>query len=140
ECDLVIVGGLFTPGASWRPLFAQFEGLLGSAPFPFDARADGVVFGDGAVLLALERLPDAVTARSRLFGVIRAVGLSCDGKKASVSEPNAAGQGLAMRRAHANAGLPANSIQLVEGHGTSDPAADAAEIQALRTVFADAPS
>jgi acyl transferase domain-containing protein len=120
-------------------MYALFEGLLGSDAFPFDARAEGVVFGDGAALLALERLPDALSSDVRLYAVIRGVGLSCDGKKASVSEPNAAGQALAIRRANANAGVQPRTEQLIEGHGISDPATDATEIQALRTVFADAP-
>src|ERR1700754_501394 len=94
ESDIVIVDGVFTPGASWQPLYALFEGLLGSGAFPFDQRADGVVFGEGAVVLLLTRLTDALDAGDRVHAVIRGVGLSCDGKKASVSEPSVAGQAL----------------------------------------------
>jgi len=52
-----------------------------------------------------------------------------------VSEPNAEGQALAIRRAHANAGVEQATIQLIEGHGVSDPASDASEVEALQAVF-----
>ncbi|MDB4890167.1 MAG: hypothetical protein JWL61_2022 [Gemmatimonadetes bacterium] len=136
ESDIVIVGGIFTPGASWHPLYALFEGLLGSAASPFGRRADGVVFGEGVALLALERLSDAVDGE-RIRAVIRGVGLSSDGRKASVSEPNAEGQALAIRRAYANAGVEPATIQLIEGHGVSDPASDASEVEALQAIFGD---
>lgn len=136
ECDVAIVGGVFTPGASWHPLYAQLEGLLGSNAAPFTRAADGVVFGEGVTLLALERLSDAVDG-DRVRAVVRGVGLSCDGRKPSVADPSAAGQSLAIQRAHENAGVAPATIQFIEGHGMSDPAFDAAEMESLRTLFDD---
>jgi acyl transferase domain-containing protein len=52
-----------------------------------DATADGVVFGSGAAILVLKRLPDAVAAGDKIWGVIRSVGLSSDGKSPSVNVP-----------------------------------------------------
>ena len=132
ESDLMIVGGIFTPGVSWQPLYSLFEGLLGSDAAPFDRRADGTVFGEGVVLLALERLTDAVGVGDRIHAVIRGVGLSCDGKKASVSEPHLAGQALALRRAYGSSGVELRTVQLVEAHGMSNPAFDTVEVEALR--------
>jgi acyl transferase domain-containing protein len=140
QSDLVIVGGVFTPGASWQPLYSLFEGMIGSGSFPFEQRADGVVFGEGAAVLALRRLRDAMDGNHRIHGVIRGVGLSSDGKKASVSEPNAAGQVLAIRRAYENADVDVTTVQFIEGYGVSNPASDAAELDALRTMFADSTS
>jgi 3-oxoacyl-(acyl-carrier-protein) synthase len=134
ECDVAIVGGIFTPGASWHPLYAQLEGLLGSDAAPFTRAADGVVFGEGVALLALERLSDAVDG-DRVRAVVRGVGLSCDGRKASVADANAAGQSLAIQRAYDTGGVAAATIQFVEGHGVSDPTVDAAEIESLHTIF-----
>jgi 3-oxoacyl-(acyl-carrier-protein) synthase len=135
DSDLVIVGGVFAPGAGWHPLYALFEGLIASGSFPFDRRADGVVFGEGAALVALQRLPDAFATGARIHAVIRGVGLSGDGTRASVSEPRAQGQALAMRRAYDSAGVDPRTVQLIEGHGVSNPGFDAAELEALRSMF-----
>ena len=62
ESDLVIAGGVFSPGPGINVLFGQFKGLSATGCFPFDSRADGVIFGEGAAVLALKRLPDALAA------------------------------------------------------------------------------
>jgi acyl transferase domain-containing protein len=134
EVDVVIVGGVFTPGATWQPLHALFEGGVPSGSAPFSRTGEGPVFGEGATLLVLERLKDALE-EGRARAVIRAVGLASDGRKSSVSEPSASGSALAVRRAYEIARTPPDAVQFVEGHGAAHPASDAAEIDALQTVF-----
>src|SRR6185503_18741870 len=103
---------------------------------PFDAAADGVVFGDGAAVVVLRRLPDALAAGEPVLGVVRGIGLSSDGKSPSVNVPQAAGQAVAIRRAYANSGIPIDSVQLVEAHATATPVGDAVEVRSLSEVFA----
>ncbi len=62
RCDVAICGGAFAPGPASTCLFAQFQGLSATGSRPLDATADGVVFGEGAALFVLKRLPDAVVA------------------------------------------------------------------------------
>ena len=64
DCDVAFAGGVFSPGPLIVPLFAQFKGLSSTGCFPFDERADGVIFSEGAAVLALKRLPDAIGARA----------------------------------------------------------------------------
>ena len=130
ECDLVLAGGVFTPGAPNASLFAQFRGLSAKGSRPFDAGADGVVFSEGAGLIALKRLPDALAAKDRVYAVIRGFGCSSDGKSASVMEPREAGQVLAVRRAYEAAGVDPATIQLLEAHATATPVGDAVEVKA----------
>ena len=110
DCDLAFAGGVFAPGPVNSCLFAQFKGLSATGSRPFDASADGVVFSEGAGLLALKRLSDAVAAEDTIHAVIRCVAFSSDGKSPSVMEPREAGQLLAMRRAYRlPASIPARS-------------------------------
>jgi acyl transferase domain-containing protein len=136
EADMVVAGGVFAAGPANNTLFAQFRGLTPHASRPLDAAADGVVFGDGAAVVVLQRLPEALAAGARVLGVIRAIGLSSDGRSASVNVPQSAGQSLAIRRAYAASGLSLDTVQLVEAHATATPVGDAVEFRSLAEVFA----
>jgi len=140
ESELVVAGGVFAPGPANNALFAQFRGLTPHASRPLDAAADGVVFGDGAAVVVLKRLPDALAAGDTVLGVIRGMGLSSDGKSPAVNVPQSAGQSLAIRRAYAASGIPLDSIQLIEAHATATPVGDAVEVKALAEVFAARPA
>jgi acyl transferase domain-containing protein/NAD(P)-dependent dehydrogenase (short-subunit alcohol dehydrogenase family)/acyl-CoA thioesterase FadM len=130
ECDLALAGGVFTPGAPNASLFAQFRGLSAKGSRPFDVAADGVVFSEGAGLVALKRLPDALAANDRVYAVVRGFACSSDGKSPSVMEPREAGQILAVRRAYQAAGVDPRTVQFLEAHATATPVGDAVEVKA----------
>jgi acyl transferase domain-containing protein/NAD(P)-dependent dehydrogenase (short-subunit alcohol dehydrogenase family) len=130
--DLMLVGGVFAPAPANSALFAQFRGLSSTATRPLDAAADGVIFGEGATLLVLKRLADAMAAGDRVFGVIRGVGISSDGKSPAINVPQSKGQSIAIRRAYEASHIDMNSIQYVEAHATATPVGDAVEFGALR--------
>ena len=132
SADVVLAGGVFAPGPANNTLFAQFRGLTPVASRPFDESADGVVFGDGAGIVILKRLPDAMAAGDRVLSVIRAVGVSSDGKSPAINVPQAKGQALAIRRAYEASHIDVNTIQYVEAHATATPVGDAVEFHALR--------
>lgn len=134
--DVVIAGGAYQPGPTNACQFSQFGGLSATGSRPFDASADGVVFGEGAAVVVLERLDDARSRGDRVDAVLLGSGLSSDGPSPSVTVPQRRGQALAMRRAHARAGIEARSVQYVEAHATATPVGDATEFQALAEVFA----
>jgi acyl transferase domain-containing protein/NAD(P)-dependent dehydrogenase (short-subunit alcohol dehydrogenase family)/acyl-CoA thioesterase FadM len=135
ESDLVLSGGVFAPGVAMNCLFAQFKGLSATGSRPFDATADGVVFSEGAAILALKRLPDAIAAGDRIHGIIRGVGTSSDGKSAAVNVPTKVGQVLACQRACENAQINPNTIQYIEAHATATPVGDGTEFKSLSEVF-----
>jgi acyl transferase domain-containing protein len=127
---------VFAPGPGNSCLFAQFRGLSATGSRPFDRSADGVVFGDGAAVIALKRLDDAIRDGDRIWAVIRGVGLSSDGKSSSANVPRMEGQVLAMERCYAQSGIDPASVQYVEAHGTATPAGDATELNSLGRFFA----
>ncbi|HEY3450938.1 MAG TPA: beta-ketoacyl synthase N-terminal-like domain-containing protein, partial [Myxococcales bacterium] len=102
---------------------------------PFHHDADGLVPAEGAGVVVLKRLSDALAAKDRVFGVIRGVGLSNDGRGSGLIAPSEEGQVRAMRAAYDEAGLSPADVSLVECHATGTSVGDRTEIRSLRRVF-----
>ncbi len=136
QCDAAIVGGVYEASVSNHCLFSQFGGLSATGSRPLDASADGVVFGSGAAVLVLKRLSAAVQAGDSILGVIRAIGLSSDGKSPGVNVPQAEGQIRAMQRAYRAADIEPGTVQFIDAHATATPVGDATEFRALCKHFA----
>lgn len=137
KTDLAIAGGSHT--FTCVPLLMVFSTLnalsRSSTIQPFSAGADGTLPGEGIGIVILKRLADAQRDGNRIYAVIKGVGSASDGRAISVMAPRVEGEVLALRRAYARAGVEPHSVGLIEGHGTATAVGDAAEVQALRTVF-----
>ncbi|MEV5700260.1 beta-ketoacyl synthase N-terminal-like domain-containing protein [Streptomyces anthocyanicus] len=144
-CDRLHDGtaDLMVAGAASRPdplyLHVGFCGLSATSRTgrsrPFDRDADGLVHGEGAGFVALTRLSDARAAGLPVFGVIRGVGLSNDGRGSGLISPSEEGQVRAMRLAYEVAGVAPESVSLVECHATGTPVGDAVEARGMARVF-----
>ena len=137
RADLALVGGVYV---AVDVDFYQVFGLLGALSRggtgrPFGAQADGMIPGEGVGVVVLKRLHDAEWAGDRIYAVLKGVGLASDGQAAGLAAPSARGHARAMRRAYRRAGVDPATVGLVEGHGLGVPAADRAELRALRAVF-----
>ncbi|MEU6213789.1 aminotransferase class I/II-fold pyridoxal phosphate-dependent enzyme [Streptomyces sp. NPDC047023] len=99
---------------------------------PFGAEADGFVLGEGAGVLVLRPLADAVAAGDRVYAVIRGVGTANDGTVQGGLHPRAGGQLRALRRAYRDAGLPPDAVGYLEAHGTGTTVGDPVELGVLR--------
>ena len=73
----------------------------------------------------------------RIFGVIRGVGLSNDGRQSGFLAPATDGQVRAMEAAYARAGLSPADVQYVECHATGTPRGDAVELESLAQMWGD---
>ncbi|MBN1208707.1 MAG: SDR family NAD(P)-dependent oxidoreductase [Myxococcaceae bacterium] len=135
EADLVLAGGVFSPGPSNSCLFSQFKGLSATGSRPFDESADGVIFGEGAGVVGLMRLTDAIASGLRVHAIIRGAGLSSDGRSSSANVPRSDGQVAAMEACYAAAQVEPSTIQYIEAHGTATPAGDATELKSIARVF-----
>ena len=129
-------------GASDRTMdpatFAKFSAIGALSPThssPFDARANGFVMGEGAGVLVLKRLSDAIRDEDEIFSVIRGIGGSSDGRGKGITAPSQRGQIQAIARAYSQAGYPAASVELVEAHGTSTKVGDATELSTLSRLW-----
>ncbi|WP_157894779.1 type I polyketide synthase [Streptantibioticus cattleyicolor] len=141
RADLMITGGCDADNSVTTFLcFSKTPALSPSgAVRPFDREADGTLLGEGIGMLALKRLADAERDGDRVYAVLRGLGGSSDGRTGSIYAPSADGQVTAMRRAYADAGVPAASVELIEAHGTGTRVGDTVELGALRTVLGPAP-
>lgn len=138
--DAVLVGGVHhNHEVMFWAVFNQLRALSPRGEIrPFDASADGLLIGEGTGVVVLKRLSDAIRDGDRIHAVIRGVGVSVDGRSASLVNPETSGQVLAVRRAWAAAGLdPAapDALGLLEAHGTATPAGDAVELASMTEVF-----
>src|SRR5262249_61602731 len=92
--DLMLAGAV--SGCDGLIIDSGFEALGALSPSgrsrPFQRGADGLVPAEGAALLALMRLRDAIAAHARVLGVVRAIGVSNDGRTGGVLAPPPQGQ------------------------------------------------
>jgi 6-methylsalicylic acid synthase len=107
----------------------------------FDASADGYGRGEGAGLVVLKRLDDAVRDGDRILGLIRGSAVHQDGKTNGIMAPSQEAQEHLMRRTYRAAGLSPDTVDYVEAHGTGTRMGDPLEAGALAAVFgADRPA
>jgi acyl transferase domain-containing protein len=134
---MMLVGGVNASlPAEVAIIFTQLSALSTSGRVrPFSSTADGTLLGEGAGVVVLKRLEDALGDGDRIYSVIRGVGQSSDGRGLGLLSPSQDGEVLAMRRAYDFGGIDARSVSLIECHGTGIPLGDRTEIAALTEVF-----
>src|SRR6266404_1857477 len=97
----------------------------------FDASASGFVRGEGAGMVLLKRLSNAVADGDPIQGVILGTAMNQDGHTNGISLPNPAAQARLVREACADAGIAPEEIGFVEAHGTGTAVGDPIEAHAL---------
>ncbi|MBQ1160745.1 type I polyketide synthase [Streptomyces sp. A73] len=137
ECELALAGGAAVMYSPHTLLLSAHQGQL--APDgrckPFAAASDGMVWGEGAGLVLLERLSAARRNGRRILGVIRGSAVNQDGASTGMAAPNGPGRQQLFRQALDDAGLAPGAVDAVEGHGTGTAIGDAIEAQAVLTVY-----
>jgi 3-oxoacyl-[acyl-carrier-protein] synthase II len=144
DADLMIAGGAEAP---IRPLgmagFAAMRALSTRndepkrASRPFDLDRDGFVVGEGAGVLVLESLQDALARRARIHAEVVGYGMSGDAHHITAPPEDGAGAQRAMRLAIEDAGLAPSEVGYINAHGTSTPLNDRVETRAIRAVFGE---
>jgi acyl transferase domain-containing protein/acyl carrier protein len=132
--DMALVGGVSYCHSDTLVLFSQARSLSATGSRPWDAKADGLVVGEGVVMFLLCSLEHAQKHQLPIRAVVRSCSLASDGRGKSLWSPRREGQVLAMRRAHDQLrdGVP---LQYVEAHATSTALGDATEAEALAEVL-----
>jgi acyl transferase domain-containing protein/NADPH:quinone reductase-like Zn-dependent oxidoreductase/acyl carrier protein len=97
----------------------------------FDAEADGFVRGEGAGVVLLKRLDDALRDGNRIYATIAATAVNQDGRTDSITAPNPAAQKAMIRAALTQAGIAPTAVAYVEAHGTGTPLGDPIEAEAI---------
>jgi phthiocerol/phenolphthiocerol synthesis type-I polyketide synthase B len=103
-----------------------------------DASGDGYVRSEGAGMVVLKRLDQALAAGDRIYAVIRGSAVNNDGRSSgSMGRPSRIGQEELLRTAYADAQLAPSQVAYVEAHGTGTRAGDPVELGSLQTVLSE---
>ncbi|MGN9806192.1 type I polyketide synthase [Micromonospora sp. L32] len=136
ECDMALAGGVNVE--------LPHVGYLGMEGFtspdgrcrPFDAAANGTVWGSGVGVTLLKRLSDAIADGDAIRAVVLGNAINNDGAgKVGFTAPSIDGQMAAVAQAVGMAGIDPRSISYVEAHGTGTAMGDPIEVAALSAVY-----
>jgi phthiocerol/phenolphthiocerol synthesis type-I polyketide synthase D len=103
----------------------------------FDADADGYVRSEGAGVVVLKRLSDALRDGDSVLAVVRGSAVNQDGPSSGQTVPNGPAQQAVLRQALAASRLQPGDIDYIEAHGTATALGDPIELDALSQVFAE---
>jgi 3-oxoacyl-[acyl-carrier-protein] synthase II len=104
---------------------------------PFDAGRDGFVMGEGGAALVLESLDHARARGAEVVAEVSGYGMSADAYHITLPRPGGMGAARAMTAAIEDAGLGTQDIGYINAHGTSTPANDPTETQAIKIALGD---
>ena len=138
ECSIAISGGVRVYSTQYKGHVYQ-EGMTNSKDGhckAFDADSSGIVSGEGAGVVILKRLEDAIADNDHIYAVIRSTVVNNDGnRKVGYTAPSINGQYECIKQAHQIAEVTPESITYIEAHGTGTKLGDPIEIEALNKSF-----
>jgi len=105
---------------------------------PFDVNRDGLVMGEGAVILVLETLKHALQRDAPILAEIAGYSLTEDAFHMAAPEPDGKAAARAMANAIAEAGLEPGELGYICAHGTGTQLNDPAETKAIKRALGDA--
>lgn len=138
ETDIALAGGASITCPMFHGYYYSQESINSptGACRPFDAQADGTVIGNGAGLVVLKRLEEAIEDRDTIYGIISGSNVSNDGSdKVGFTAPSIKGQAYAIESALLNSKINPEEIAFIETHGTGTTLGDPVEISALKKVY-----
>jgi len=145
DADVMIAGGAERCTSSPTAMggFASAKALSRrnddpqAASRPWDKDRDGFVLSDGAGVVVLEELEHAKARGAKIYAEL--VGYGMSGDAYHMTTPSIGGEGAArcMKNALRDAGLNADAVDYINAHGTSTPAGDVGETQAMKAALGD---
>ena len=138
ECDMAVAGGVKVAVPQHTGYWFEETGIVSpdGRCRPFDAKAQGTLFGNAVGVVVLKRLKDAIADGDSIDAVILGSATNNDGSlKVSYTAPSVTGQSEVIVEALANAGVSPETITYVEAHGTATALGDPTEVAALTRAF-----
>jgi len=139
HADIILAGGVETPISELWIATMSKTGAMSTrndqpeaACRPFDKLRDGFVLGEGSCVLVLEELDHALRRGAHIYARVAGVGSSTDGYDMTSPEPTAEQATRTIRLALADAQIAPQEIDYVNAHGSSTPANDLVETNAIK--------
>lgn len=144
DVDVMIAGGAeFATSYTGLGGFASAKALSTrnddpeGASRPWDSERDGFVLSDGAGIIVLEEMEYAKRRGARIYAELAGSGMSSDAYHITAPTPDGEGAAHCMELAVADAGFNRDDVDYINAHGTSTPAGDKAETDAVKRYFGD---
>jgi acyl transferase domain-containing protein/NADPH:quinone reductase-like Zn-dependent oxidoreductase len=137
DCEMALAGGvnlMLQPETFVSMCKGGFLAADGRSK-AFSASGDGYGRGEGAGMVVLRRLEDALRDGDRIYAVVEATGTNQDGRTSAMTVPNGASQEALARSVCAKSGIAPHEVTYVEAHGTGTPVGDPIELGALGRVY-----
>ena len=138
--DVIIAGGAEDEHWTQSGLFDAMGALSSNynenptaASRPFDENRDGFVISGGGGILIVEELEHALSRKAKIYAEIKGYSATSDGD--DMVAPSGEGAKNCMRKSLEMSGL--KSVDYLNAHGTSTPAGDPIELNAIKSVFKD---
>ncbi|RII91465.1 polyketide synthase, partial [Clavibacter michiganensis] len=136
--DTVVAGAVCAPDLPLLHLSFSDLGAYGrGASAPFRADSTGILTGEGAAVVVLRRLDDALRDGDEVLAVIEGSALVNDGAGQHPLVPGQAGQRTCYDLAYADAGLAPTDVDYIECHATGTPVGDRTELASLTAAFGE---
>ena len=142
--DMVVAGGTESGTTSMTiAAFAQIRALSTNndspqeACKPFDKNRDGFVMGEGSTVLIMESEESAKNRGAEIYGYVSGYGSTTDAFHITAPAEGGAGAVKAMGKALEDAGIKASDVDYINAHGTSTPANDKNETDAIKTALGE---
>ncbi|MCB0569468.1 MAG: amino acid adenylation domain-containing protein [Phaeodactylibacter sp.] len=137
ECGWALAGGV---NLNLTPTVFQYMSAAGVISpsgkcIPFSRDSDGILLGEGAGMVALRRLDDAIRDGDAVWAVIRGSGINNDGRSLGLMAPAWKGQLALFQNTYARTGFDAGKISALEAHGTSTRIGDGVELSVVEKFF-----
>jgi len=144
DAEVMIAGGAEFPisptglggFAAARALSRRNDDPQGASR-PWDKDRDGFVLSEGAGVLVLESLEHALARDANIYAELIGYAATADAYHMTQPPPRGEGAALCMRRALRAARINPEQVDYINAHGTSTPAGDLAETQAIKSAFGE---
>ncbi|WP_462179138.1 amino acid adenylation domain-containing protein [Pseudoalteromonas maricaloris] len=135
--NIALAGGVLLHLAPQYTVSESKGGFLSPTGFShaFDDSANGYVRAEGAGVVVLKRLDDAIKDGDPIHAVILATGVNQDGKTQGITVPNGDAQLRLMKETYAKANINPGKVQYIEMHGTGTPVGDPIEAKSVGTLL-----
>jgi 3-oxoacyl-[acyl-carrier-protein] synthase II len=137
RADMMLVGGTDPFSKVAYVGFGRLNAIAPEICQPFDKNRKGLMVGEGAGMLVLEPLEDALARNANIYAEILGYGLSCDGYHITIPHPEGKGIISAMEKALKDANIKPEDVQHISAHATGTIANDKAETISIKKVFGE---